>query len=285
MRSDSAPAAILGALRGRRTLQLGLVVAIATLGFAAVAMTGAASERPRSEVGSHTAVGPALEVSTTKAITEDAIAMVPTPVGSVLVAQATSSDVAAYQQPDDLSEPIVSLSNPTPRGGPLVFQAVGSEIAVDQEWLEVLLPIRPNGTTGWVRTMDIELSANPFRIEIDAERHLLELFESDRLYLSSSIGIGTGETPTPIGDFYIVELLEPPQADGAYGPYAFGLSGYSESLDSFAGGQGVIGIHGTNDPTSLGRDASHGCVRVANRTIEELATILPLGTPVRIADG
>ena len=100
----------------------------------------------------------------------------------------------------------------------------------------------------------------------------------DEIRWETTVAIGTGATPTPIGDFYIIELLRPPTADGPYGPFAFGLSGFSETLTDYAGGQGVIGIHGTNDPASLGSDVSHGCVRVDNDVITEMAGELPLGT-------
>ena len=53
-------------------------------------------------------------------------------------------------------------------------------------------------------------------------------------------------------------------------------------LTSFAGGDGVIGIHGTNDPSTLGKDVSHGCIRMSNSGITKLAKILPLGVPVQI---
>ena len=67
-----------------------------------------------------------------------------------------------------------------------------------------------------------------------------------------------------------------------YGPYAYGLSGFSNQLTSFAGGDGVIGIHGTNAPWTVGQNLSHGCIRMLNRDIEKLVPLLPLGTPVRI---
>lgn len=68
-----------------------------------------------------------------------------------------------------------------------------------------------------------------------------------------------------------------------YGPYAYGLSGFSNVLTEFNGGDGVIGIHGTNDPSSIGRDVSHRCIRMSNTGITTLAAILPLGTPVEIS--
>ena len=51
---------------------------------------------------------------------------------------------------------------------------------------------------------------------------------------------------------------------------------------SFAGGDGQVGIHGTNRPSVLGRDVSHGCIRVRNAVITRLARLVPLGTPVEV---
>jgi lipoprotein-anchoring transpeptidase ErfK/SrfK len=60
------------------------------------------------------------------------------------------------------------------------------------------------------------------------------------------------------------------------------LSGYSNVLTDFAGGDGVVGIHGTNDPSTIGKDVSHGCIRMTNENITKLAKSLPLGVPVVI---
>ena len=67
-----------------------------------------------------------------------------------------------------------------------------------------------------------------------------------------------------------------------YGPYAYGLSSHSDALDTFAGGDAEIGIHGNNDASVLGNDVTHGCIRMDNDAITMLAKQLPLGTPVDI---
>ena len=102
--------------------------------------------------------------------------------------------------------------------------------------------------------------------------------------LDEPIGVGTADTPSPSGIYYVKELLRPPSQDGPYGHYACGLSGFSNQLTSFAGGAGVIGIHGTNEPGSIGRDVSHGCIRVNNGVIDRMVNDIgiPLGTPVEI---
>ena len=89
-------------------------------------------------------------------------------------------------------------------------------------------------------------------------------------------------TPTPTGTYYLTELLQPPDVNGVYGPYAYGLSAYSPVLTDFAGGTGQIGLHGTNEPAGVGTDVSHGCIRVANGVITRLAHNVPPGTPISI---
>ncbi len=203
--------------------------------------------------------------------------------GATLVAHALVDQLVAYAGPGS-DQIVVRLDNPTDHGGPLVLQAMTSPGSTQLEfgWIEVLLPVRPNGTTAWIRTTDVDLSVNPYRIEVDVDDFNLTVFRNNAPYLTTPVGIGRGQTPTPEGSFYLAELLRPSNPDGIYGPYAYGLSGYSEVLDSFAGGEGVIGIHGTNEPWAIGTTVSHGCIRVDNTVIEALATFLPLGTPVDI---
>src|SRR5829696_7439427 len=152
------------------------------------------------------------------------------------------------------------------------------------DWVRVHLPVRPNGSTGWLRAADVELSSTDLRVEVRLTEHRLLLHRGDEVVLDAPVGVGRAEVPTPGGVYYVKELLQPPDPGGVYGSYAYGLSGYSPALESFAGGAGVIGIHGTNQPESVGTDASHGCIRMRNedvtRLVEEFG--LPLGTPVEI---
>ena len=60
------------------------------------------------------------------------------------------------------------------------------------------------------------------------------------------------------------------------------MSAFSEVLSTFGGGPGQIGLHGTDDEASIGQSVSHGCIRLSNADITELAQLLPLGTPLTI---
>lgn len=153
---------------------------------------------------------------------------------------------------------------------------------IRDDWYEVYLPMRPNGVSGWIRARDVKLRLNPYRVEIDLSSNRLRVFEGAEALMDEPVAAGTGGTPTPTGLFYTTILVQPPDPGGAYGPYAYGLSAYSEVLFSFAGGDGQVAIHGTNDPSSIGNDVSHGCIRMNNPAIRKMASFLPLGTPVRI---
>lgn len=148
--------------------------------------------------------------------------------------------------------------------------------------MQVYLPVRPNGSRGWVRAQDVTLAGVPYRVDVHLGRHQLELFRDGSRVQTFPIGVGKNATPTPGGTYYLKELLRVPNPSGPYGPFAYGLSGFSTTLKSFAGADAVIGLHGTNDPASIGRDVSHGCIRLRNADIRQLAELLPLGTPVRI---
>jgi lipoprotein-anchoring transpeptidase ErfK/SrfK len=202
----------------------------------------------------------------------------PPPATRAMVATAIGTEVVAYREPLLSSARQGRFANPIESGSPLVFQVINRR----EGWLQVLLPVRPNGSTGWIEAEQVTLTQTPYRIEVDVSDHRLRVLDDGRAIVDTAIGIGTGDNPTPIGSFYLTELVASSDPTGPYGPFAFGLSGYSETLQAFNGGRGVIGIHGTNDPSSLGRNASLGCIRVANDVIEDMVAYLPLGTPVTV---
>jgi lipoprotein-anchoring transpeptidase ErfK/SrfK len=120
----------------------------------------------------------------------------------------------------------------------------------------------------------VTIETTTYRGVVDRAAHRFVIYDGTRAILDEPVAVGKPTTPTPTGVFSITELLQPPDANGPYGPYAFGLSGRAAA--------GEFGLHGTNDPSSIGRDASNGCVRTTNDTIRRLASFLPLGTPITI---
>jgi len=194
-----------------------------------------------------------------------------------VVAQAKVPSVAVFDT-STATTPSKTLPSPQPSGSPLVFLVQGGEASR----LHVLLPIRPNGTTGWIERNDVTLSQHDYRIVVALGAHTITVYKGDAVFDQEPIGVGTKDTPTPGGTYYTKELYKLPNANGPYGPFAYALSGYSDVLTDFAGGDGVLGIHGTNDPSAIGHDVSHGCIRMSNPGITKLAQTLPLGVPVEI---
>lgn len=149
-------------------------------------------------------------------------------------------------------------------------------------WYQVLLPIRPNGSKGWVRERDVRIKQNRYRIKVELGAHRITVYDADAVMLQEPVAIGTEDTPTPQGTYYLRVLLKAPVPNTVYGPYAYPLSGHSDVLTSFNGGDGELGIHGNDDASVLGQSVTHGCIRMSNDGITRLTKLLPLGTPVEI---
>ncbi|KQR32951.1 L,D-transpeptidase family protein [Curtobacterium sp. Leaf154] len=169
-----------------------------------------------------------------------------------------------------------TLENPQASGAPLVLRVVDQQ----DGWAEVQLAQRPNGSTGWVPTSAVTLSEDPYAIVVTRSTNTLDLYKAGKVVDSYPVATGTGGTPSPTGRFALTELLAP--TNEGYGPYAYGTTAFSDVLNSFGGGPGQIGLHGTDDTSSIGTAASHGCIRMHNDDITALAERLPLGTPFQV---
>jgi lipoprotein-anchoring transpeptidase ErfK/SrfK len=119
------------------------------------------------------------------------------------------------------------------------------------------------------------------RIEIDLSERRIELLRDGRVILTTRTAVGAPDTPTPTGSYYVNQRLTTGDPSGPFGPAALGVSAFSPVLQGWAQG-GPIAIHGTNDPSSIGEAASHGCLRVDNEVLLRLFRIAPAGTPVTI---
>ncbi|RHW34795.1 LysM peptidoglycan-binding domain-containing protein [Lysinibacillus yapensis] len=108
----------------------------------------------------------------------------------------------------------------------------------------------------------------PYRIEVSINGRWLKLFHNDTLEKQYPIAVGKMLTNTPTGNYIIVNKA--PNPGGPFGTMWMSLSKQS------------YGIHGTNDPSSIGKAVSHGCIRMYNQDVEELAGTIPIGTGVNI---
>ncbi|WP_100408184.1 L,D-transpeptidase family protein [Bacillus solitudinis] len=108
----------------------------------------------------------------------------------------------------------------------------------------------------------------PYKIDVSVNNRLLRLLKDGVQQKQYPIAVGRILHGTPVGNFIIIN-----KAPNPGGP--FGTMWMSLSKEHY-------GIHGTNDPSSIGKAVSRGCIRMYNRDVEELASIVPIGTSVSI---
>lgn len=198
--------------------------------------------------------------------------------GDRTLAALAHGQLDVYEAPGDAA-PAMTLERTTILGTATVLGVV-SEPA--DGWAEVMLPIRPNGSTGWVRADEVSFYVADSRIVVElGERRLTYTVDGVEI-LSTEVGIGSSHNETPTGHFFVTDNVTLANPDSAWGPHALGLSARSETITGFNGGDGIIGIHGTNNPGSVGGDISLGCVRLPNEMITALHELVPIGTRVEI---
>lgn len=191
--------------------------------------------------------------------------------------------VQARTRPTNDSPPIMQLSRRTEDRTPELVQVLPSRrYGGGDDWLRARLPTRPNNTIGWLpRSALGEIHLVTTALDVNRAGRTATLTDRGEVVWRARVAIGVLGSPTPRGRFYVRSRIVPTNAGDAYGPFAFGINGYSAGLTDWPGG-GVVGLHGTDRPELIGRRVSHGCVRLRNDDIEELRELIGLGTPVRI---
>ena len=160
-----------------------------------------------------------------------------------------------------------------------VLLALGQTTGVDgKTWFKVSLPMRPNGTVGWIPAGTVALQPMQNRIVVHRGLRTIELFHGNRRVLHAKVAVGAPGRETPLGEFYVTARFVPD--DPFLGVFAVETSAYSR-LTEWPGG-GKVGIHGTSKPWLLGQAVSHGCVRVSNTTALALKRLALVGTPISI---
>jgi lipoprotein-anchoring transpeptidase ErfK/SrfK len=158
-------------------------------------------------------------------------------------------------------------------------------LVVEQQpgWYKALLPMRPNGSTGWVSDQEVSVAPTTLHISISLQYHTLVFKDGNTEILRTQVAVGKDQTPTPLGLFYITDPIDlTAKPNGAYGAYALGISAYSDALKTFRGGPAQIAVHGDAVTSDPGQNLSNGCIRVQNDQILEIAKRATLGTPVEI---
>lgn len=211
--------------------------------------------------------------TTTTAVTVESLQS-----GASLVGHA-GGEVEIYDLPEHAT-PAQILEALTPLGSPRVFLV---ETGPVDGWVKVSLPVRPNGSTGWVLAGSLDLRVLDHAIFVDLSERRLRLERDNEVVFETDIAVGSPSNPTPTGRYFVTDVVQLSDPTGPWGPFALGLSAFSDTITEFNGGDGIIGIHGTNRPATIGQPVSLGCVRVPNEVAARLAEIIELGTPVEIS--
>jgi lipoprotein-anchoring transpeptidase ErfK/SrfK len=148
-------------------------------------------------------------------------------------------------------------------------------------WDRILLPTRPNRSTGWIYLGDggLQTAYSPYRVKINLTAYQLTILDAGRSLGTWTVADGTAGTPTPAGRTFLLASLAPPHP--TYSPLILPLGAHSNTLTTYGGGPGTVGLHGWPDPAVFGHAASHGCVRVPAAALRALSRV-PLGSPVMI---
>ena len=175
-----------------------------------------------------------------------------------------------------------------PDAAPWLLVLARPRVADNRCWVRVRLPWRPNNSAGWINASLVVVKRTQWRIDISRQRRTLTLFKAGRPVRTISTVVGKPSTPTPTGDFAIAWAVRW-HPNYFLGSWVLELTAHSDILRHYDRGDGTVGIHGRGgesllDP--LGSALSHGCIRLANGSIDWLvATVsrnwLP-GTPVQI---
>jgi len=191
--------------------------------------------------------------------------------GIVLHPTATRVVYASPGGPPAAALPVTELGSPT--WVPVVQSQPG--------WDRVLLPTRPNRSTGWIYLGGggLQTAYSAYRVEINLTAYRLTLLDAGRSLGSWTVAEGAAGTPTPTGRTFVLASLSPPHP--TYSPLILPLGLHSNTLTTYGGGPGTVGLHGWPDPAVFGHAVSHGCVRVPPAALRALSRV-PLGSSVLI---
>jgi lipoprotein-anchoring transpeptidase ErfK/SrfK len=154
-------------------------------------------------------------------------------------------------------------------------------LVLDQQpgWFHVLLPVKPNGSTGWLKASDVQVATTTDYLRVTVSQFRIDHYVAGKWHGGFRVAVGKPSTPTPTGLFYILASQQVDQAP--YTPGIFALSGFApQPIPGFLGA--TLGVHGWTDPSVIGTRASNGCVRLMSKDMEPLLRTLILGTPVDI---
>jgi hypothetical protein len=149
------------------------------------------------------------------------------------------------------------------------------------DWDRILLPTRPDRSTGWIYLGGggLQTAYTPYQVDINLAAYRLTILDAGRSLGTWRVAEGAPGTPTPTGRTFVLASLMPEPV--TYSPLILPLGTHSDTLTTYGGGPGTVGLHGWPDSAVFGHAVSHGCVRVPAAALRALSRV-PLGSAVMI---
>jgi L,D-transpeptidase catalytic domain len=188
----------------------------------------------------------------------------------------------ARSAPDPGAAEIARLAPTTILGSREVVSALERRLdGAGREWIRAGLPVRPNGTTGWIERSSLGALRRVRRaFVVDADRLRAQLLKGGDPVWEGPVALGKRGFETPRGTFFVRIRMIPPSSAGFYGRFVLWIS--ATMPFDWMPGFGWVGIHGTNRPDLVPGFVSQGCIRLRNEDIAYLRDRLPIGAPVVI---
>jgi lipoprotein-anchoring transpeptidase ErfK/SrfK len=152
------------------------------------------------------------------------------------------------------------------------------EVSPDGRWGRVEIPYVWPRRHGWIALRGLAQRSTNVQVHVDLSEHRITVTKFGRVLFGMPAATGSAASPTPIGEYFVTDRIA--FSGGYLGTFAFGISGIQPRLPAGWSGGNQLAIHGTNDPSSIGRSVSAGCLRVSERSLDRLKPLLQLGTPV-----
>jgi lipoprotein-anchoring transpeptidase ErfK/SrfK len=202
------------------------------------------------------------------------------PTGPQLLVRVPAGGIAAHRTPSRSSRTVgIVRSTSKYYGVPITIWVDATNAA--GTWGKVQLPYVWPRTDGWIRLRGLPRSHTSVVVRVDLSEHTVRVYRSGRLRYRVRAATGAPSSPTPPGEYVVTDRV--PFGGGALGSFAFGISGIQPRLPAGWSGGDQLAIHGTNEPWSIGRSVSAGCVRVSEWSLERFRPLLTLGTPVIVS--
>lgn len=200
------------------------------------------------------------------------------PTGSLAVRVKRGRHVALWDRPN--GKVLRRIADTTEFGSPEVLSPTGPRQGA---WIAVRHTSLGNSGVAWVHARSATLAFRPrrVRVDVDLSRRELVVATDTGQRRRFSVAIGSPETPTPPGEFYVTDKLRGADYGEFYGCCILALSGRQPNLPRGWSGGDRLAIHGSPTPT-WGQNVSNGCLHARTADLRYLMKTVPLGTVVTV---